>query len=284
MPKGGINLTMKTLKLTVFVLTFWAIQITEAQNSFGEIRGLVTDNEFNPVVAAIIKITQGGNLIGGTTTDINGKYVYKPLNAGIYELTVMDMEHASTRLSKITVDPNEPTYVDVKMSVNTLTEVVIEVPYEKPIVDKSMITAKSIGYEELLHRAIGRGDISEAITSMASDVVADNKNHLHFRGGRDGAESYFVDGVKSLQPTAVPGLGIENLTVITGGVPAMYGDLTSGTVIITTRDYFSGIRAKHIWEQEFEERQEQKKREKMQIEEEIKRKKEIEEEKANYKK
>ena len=169
------------------------------------------------------------------------------------------------------------------MRTNNLMECTVQAIYEKPIVDKSMNTMHSRGYEDLLTLANGRGDISGAIQSMASDVIGD-KSGLHFRGGRGGAESYFVDGIKSLETNAIPGLGIENLTIIEGGVPAMYGDLTSGTGIITTRDYFSGIRAKHIWEREFDERQEQKKREKTQMEEEANRKKEIEQEKSLNKK
>lgn len=273
---------MRTLKAVLLAFLMMATQFTKSQASYGEIRGLITDDEFNPIVAAVVKVTQGGILIGGTTTDLNGKYVYKPLNTGQYEITVMDMEHTTTRLSKINVDPNEATYVDVKLSSNTLATVIIETEYVKPIVDKTMSTMKSIGHDDLLHMASGdRGDIKAAIISMAADVVDDSKGGLHFRGGRAGAESYFVDGIKSMNPIGIPGLAIENLTFITGGVPAMYGDLTSGTVIITTRDYFSGIRAKNARLKDFDERQELKKKQKQQKENEANRLKEIEQEKAN---
>ena len=273
---------MRTLKLVMLTIAVMAAQPTKAQTSFGEIRGLITDEEFNPVVAAVVKVTQGGFLIGGTTTDLNGKYVYKPLNAGVYEITVMDMEHSTSRLSKINVDPNEATYVDVKMQINSIGDVIIEAEYVKPIVDKTMSTMKSIGHDDLLHLASGdRGDIKAAIVSMAADVIDDPKGGLHFRGGRAGAESYFVDGIKSMNPVGIPGLAIENLTFISGGVPAMYGDLTSGTVIITTRDYFSGIRAKNARIKDFDERQELKKKQKLQKENEANRLKEIELEKTN---
>jgi hypothetical protein len=41
-------------------------------------------------------------------------------------------------------------------------------------------------------------------------------------------------------------------------VPAMYGDLTSGAVIVTTKSYFSGLREKNIRQQAYREKQEEK--------------------------
>jgi len=44
----------------------------------------------------------------------------------------------------------------------------------------------------------------------------------------------------------LPSLAIENVTMFTGGVPAMYGDVLGGVVIVTSKSYFSGIREKNM--------------------------------------
>ena len=72
---------------------------------------------------------------------------------------------------------------------------------------------------------------------------------------------------------------IENLTFFSGGVPAMYGDLTSGAVIVTTKSYFSGIRDKNIRVAQVREKIQEEKAQKKAKEDEEKRLKEIEEEK-----
>jgi hypothetical protein len=101
---------------------------------------------------------------------------------------------------------------------------------------------------------------------------------LHVRGSRGEATAYIVDGVKSQNITAVSGLSIENLSVITGGIPAQYGDMLGGVIVVTTKDYFSGIRAKHMRQNYQQEETDRKKREKNAKIEEERRKKEIEEE------
>jgi outer membrane receptor protein involved in Fe transport len=97
------------------------------------------------------------------------------------------------------------------------------------------------------------------------------------RGARTGSSGYFVDGVRVLEASYVPGLSIENISAFTGGVPAMYGDLTSGAVMITTKTYFSGLRDKNIRQASALEAQRNAAAKKREKEDDEKRKKEIEE-------
>jgi outer membrane receptor protein involved in Fe transport len=82
---------------------------------------------------------------------------------------------------------------------------------------------------------------------------------FHIRGSRSDANEVFVDGVKTLDMGSLPSLGIENLTVFSGGVPAMYGDVTGGVIIVTTKSYFSGIREKNMRNRMMDEKRKEKK-------------------------
>src|SRR5665213_507871 len=70
---------------------------------------------------------------------------------------------------------------------------------------------------------------------------------LSIRGSRSDATQYIVDGVKVAYTP--PQSGIEQITTITGGLPAQYGDATGGVIEITTRgpskNYFGGIELAH---------------------------------------
>ncbi len=49
----------------------------------------------------------------------------------------------------------------------------------------------------------------------------------------------YIDGVKQDDNLrGVPGSSIGSLTVYVGGVPAKYGDVTGGVVVIETKSYF----------------------------------------------
>ena len=58
---------------------------------------------------------------------------------------------------------------------------------------------------------------------------------VNVRGSRSDATEYYVDGIKVRGSMGVPTSGIEQITVITGGVPAQYGDATGGIISITTK-------------------------------------------------
>jgi len=271
---------MKTLKtIIVCIAIFASNQCSIAQSSVGAIKGKVITTDNEPLYGGLVKITQSGNYIGGIVTDENGKYSYKPLNPGFYEITVTSIETRMKQITNIEVNPEKTTYVDLKVATNETEEIVITSDiYYKPLIDPNITTMKSISGVDILHLAVPRGDINAIITTIATDVTLDSDGRLHVRGSRGEATAYIVDGVKSQNITAVSGLSIENLSVITGGIPAQYGDMLGGVIVVTTKDYFSGIRAKHMRQNYQQEESDRKKREKNAKIEEDRRKKEIEEE------
>ncbi len=274
---------MKTIKIILILAAIGLVQFVKAQ-SFGEIRGLIKDDDYQPVIGAVVKITSGGYLVGGTTTDVNGKYVYKPLDAGEYEVIVTSPLHTTVRKTKVPVDPNEATYVDIKMRVNTLNEVtVVAEEFEKPMVDATMIDIISISAEDWDNSSMRTEGVLGVINSYYSGSVQDSQGEWHLHGARGGATEYIIDGVRVFDMSGLPSTSIENVSMISGGIPAMYGDLTSGVIVVTTKDYFSMMRHKRANESAFNERQEFKRQQKISKLEEENRAKEIEEEKKKGK-
>lgn len=274
---------MKTIKTILILAAIGLVQFVKGQ-TFGEIRGLIKDDDYQPVIGAVVKITAGGYLVGGTTTDVNGKYIYKPLDAGEYEVIVTSPLHTTVHKTKVPVDPNEATYVDIKMKVNTLNEVVVTTEFEKPMVDATMIDIISINAEDWQNSSMRTEGVLGVINSYYSGSVQDNQGEWHLHGARAGATEYIVDGVRVTDMNGLPSTSIENVSMISGGIPAMYGDLTSGVIVVTTKDYFSMMRHKRSRENDYNERQEFKRQQKISKLEEENRVKEIEQEKLNDKK
>ncbi len=247
-------LNKQTAKKIFSALAFYLVssQVLWAQSGYGEIRGTIKNDANEEVPLATIQVLQGTRFVGGTQADMNGQYVYKPLEAGSYELVVQESGHQTTKINKIKIGANATAYVNVTMASNTLTDVVvtakaIERDYTNTGVDQNVFQMKSLSSEEILQQASGnRGDIISLLPSMTSEIIEGSDGGLHFRGGRSGSSAYFVDGVRVNDIGTLPGLSIENLTVFSGGIPAAYGDTGGGVVIVTTKSYFSGIRDKRI--------------------------------------
>ena len=216
----------------------------------GEIRGVVKDQDAEAIPYAVVRVLQGNMLIAGARADMDGNYSVKPLTPGMYEILVSGDGYIAQPIHKIKVVPNEATYVDAVLKVNTLeTVTVVAAPiiYNPAGVDKSMFSVQHLDYKELNQSAgYTPGDVKASLSTITSNVIDMGDGQVHFRGGRGDANAYFVDGVRTLGEIRVPGLAIDQLTVFSGGVPAMYGDVTSGVVIVTVKSYFSGIRDKNM--------------------------------------
>jgi hypothetical protein len=108
---------------------------------------------------------------------------------------------------------------------------------------------------------VSKGDIIGLITAVTPGVLAtDDGKDLYVRGSRSGSTQYIVDGNKILGSPEVPGMGIAGIEVLTGGVPAEYGDCTGGIVIITTKEYKWEMRRKEMERRARKEREELQKK------------------------
>ncbi len=268
---------MKNLKTHLLMALLAIGSLSFSQSSMGAIKGQILNTDNLPVFGATIKILQGGVLVGGTATDEKGMYTYKPLNAGSYEVLVSSVETKTKKITDVRVSSEKTTYLDVTVSVNMIDGVEV-VAYVKPVVDKTFMDIKEISAEDFLHMAIDRGNIIDAVVNISAETVQDANGEIHMRGGRGDATAYIIDGVKSPGISGVAALAVENVAVITGGIPAQYGDNTSGVIVVTTKDYFSGIQSKHMRDNYILENKERVKREKEAAYVEKQRKKEIEEE------
>jgi outer membrane receptor for ferrienterochelin and colicin len=84
-------------------------------------------------------------------------------------------------------------------------------------------------------------------TTVAGASTAGTGGGVSIRGSRSDNTYYYIDGVKVPAGAGVglPKSAIEEVQVITGGVPANYGDVTGGLINITTRgpsrNFFGGL-------------------------------------------
>lgn len=285
-PKNNSMKTLKFYRIALLAAGSLLFSGLSAQG-YGEIRGLIKNTNLEPVPFATVKILQGNQLIGGGQSDDQGYYKIKPLNPGSYEVVFMENSHITLKINKVKVIPNDATYLDAKMSPNVLGEVTVTVEqkdYTQSGVDRNMYSFETISGKELNQTAgyTSGSNIMEAVPLLVSDVVQTGDGY-HFRGGRSGTSSNYVDGVRTYGETMITGSAIENLTIFTGGVPACYGDMTSGAVILTTKSYFSGIRDKNLRNAEAQEERDAYKNKQQALEDETNRQKEIEAEKAKEK-
>jgi len=94
----------------------------------------------------------------------------------------------------------------------------------------------TITREDILHMPNrSAGGIIDTYTDV---IVLDYEEPEIIRGCRPGDGIYFVDGIKSEEMPVLPLASFEKVKIYSGGLPAKYGDTTSGAIVITTLSYF----------------------------------------------
>lgn len=191
---------------------------------------------------ANVVVKSGQNVVQGGSTDFDGKYIISPLSPGTYNVEISFIGYATKKVSGVIISPAKSTQLDVQLSEEgTMIDEVIVV-WEEPIIDPDK-TGTTVTKAEIDAKPV-RG-VAGLVSQAAGIAQVDQGAALTVRGGRSGQTVYFVDGVKVLGTPNIANSAMDQIQVITGGVPAEYGDLTSGVVSIVTRgpssETFGGI-------------------------------------------
>ncbi len=230
---------MKSIRL-ILAMSALIISSTTFAQSEGTIKGTVVNEKSEPLPFAPVAILQDTVIIASTQTDLNGEFTIKNLTPGFYNIKTFTTSYNTNLLEKVNVNPNKIRYVNISMTLTgkDLPPIVVSERYIEPSVDPEFSSLSSLNIDQIEHAAGGKSDIMGLIVMVTPAVFeTPDGNDLYVRGSRQGTTTYYVDENKTMSPPEVPGMGISALEVITGGVPASYGDFTGGVVIITTKEY-----------------------------------------------
>lgn len=230
---------MKKINLLLLLFTLFTTIGAFAQNNTGSIEGTITADANGEVLIGVNVRIVGTSF--GSATNIDGEYAINNIRPGEYNIEITYVGFETILLTGIRVEAGETTELNyaLKEQVLSADEEVVVVG-AAPIFDVEKSTTSA---------TISRTDIEAAPIQRVEDAVAlqsgvvKDPTGLYIKGGRAYETGYVVDGVSAQDPLAGTGFGLDlgsnsfsNVEVITGGVGAEYGDVTSGVVSVQTRD------------------------------------------------
>lgn len=219
----------------------------EAQVGTGSLKGKITDKKTQePLPFVNVVVENRGTQVAGGATDFDGNYFIKPIDPGTYDVIVSYVGYQPQKQTGVVISSNKIQFLDIELSAGVeLTEFEV-VKYNVPLIDRDGGASGGTVTREDIARMPGRSAASIA-TTVAGTSDAGTGGGISIRGARSENTYYYIDGVKvpAGAGTGLPKAAIEEVQVITGGVPANYGDVTGGLVNITTRgpsrSFFGGI-------------------------------------------
>jgi hypothetical protein len=208
-----------------------------AQTGQGALQGKVLDKETGePLPFVNVAVELNGVLVTGGVSDIDGKYVVKPVPPGKYTVKASSVGYNDVQINGVVVNTDAIRFVDIKMaSAMTQLGVVDVVEYKVPLIEKDNTADKTTITQEDLLKMPARSAAQLAQTTGGTFSQDDGSGSFNARGARDDANVYFIDGMRITGSSAIPKAAMEQVSVILAGVPAQYGDFTGGIVSITTK-------------------------------------------------
>jgi len=223
------------IRFGAFLLALAFVFNASAQSRPGSLRGVVKDKKSgDEQYQAVIKVLSGGYEIAKGLTDFDGRYNINPITPGTYTVSCEAFGYNKMTFNGVEIVGGRPIVIDFKLTSSdvVLGEVDVVADYEAPLIEKgkTSFTMGAAAIRNLASRGVS------GVLSLTSGVVQDEGSGAsYFRGGRSDANVVFIDGVKVRGDINLPREAIAQTEVITGGVPANYGDVTGGVISTTTR-------------------------------------------------
>lgn len=210
---------------------------------FGRISGTISDRETgDPLIGADI-IIEGTQY--GTASDDDGNYTIPYVPAGTYEVAASYMGYAPSMLTNVIVHADQITMLQFRLA-----SAIIEVSGVTAVAERPLITVS----ETSTSRSITSQEMARLPASTTGGIlalqpgVAQSYRGTHIRGGRTDEITYYVDGIVAVQPypgykfhygdkaVMVNNNAVEEITMVSGGFDAEYGNALSGIVNIVTKE------------------------------------------------
>jgi outer membrane receptor protein involved in Fe transport len=216
-----------------FILLLTSAVGAFSQGGAGTVSGVIKDSKTGePIPFANVVVESGGMQFGLGQSNIDGVYTIKPIDPGTYEVKCSYVGYKPVKTTGVIVSAGKITTVNISLESSVVDIKEFEViAYDVPLIDDYQ--GKTLTKEEII--ALPTRSVQSVAATTAGVTQTDEGSGINVRGSRQDATFYFVDGIKVRGSTQIPQQGIEQIQVITGGIPAMYGDATGGVISITTR-------------------------------------------------
>ncbi len=201
----------------------------------GALQGKVIDKDTKePVPFANIILDNNGTQVGGTMSDFDGNYTIKPIPPGKYDLKATFVGYKTVLTTGVTIAADKIRFHDIEMTATSeMLEEIEIIEYTVPLISKDETASGASVTSEEIAKMPNRN--ANSVATTVGGVFSEDGERGSVRGARSDQTAMFIDGIRVIGSTSVPQSAIEQVDVVLGGVPAKYGDVTSGIINVTTK-------------------------------------------------
>ncbi|MEZ4746819.1 MAG: carboxypeptidase-like regulatory domain-containing protein [Calditrichia bacterium] len=218
----------------------------------GKIAGNVTDSQTGePLVGANVEIE---GLQTGASTDADGDFFIINIHPGTYTVTCSYIGYKIITYTDILVKAGRTTRMQIKLAPAVIEGQTVTVTADRPIIEKDVTASEQVIGTELLERSWAR-TVSEALETQTGifSTVPDaawerGRNQTLIRGSSSVQALYQLDnlsvnsGLMSDNYTGFNTSTIQEISVLTGGYNAEYGDARTAIINVVSKESAEGVK------------------------------------------
>ncbi len=204
----------------------------------GKLTGRVTDASSGDPLPGVSVVIEGTRR--GTVTDGEGYYLILSIDPGMYTLMASLIGYNAVTKTGVRIQADFTTTLNFQLKETAIEAEELVVTAERPPVEPDKTTSHYVMSAEQIG-ALPMARSVEDLVTLQPGVNLTNAGII--RGGDSREEAFLVDGIR-LQNNDVYGrqfrgvnkTAIQEITVISGGASAEYGNLESGAISVVTKD------------------------------------------------
>src|SRR6185295_5418907 len=239
---------LKKFSLPVlFITLLFSAQPLLAQNRIGTVQGTVKDPTGALVPNARVTLTQPVTGYSQTTqTDQQGNFKLVNVPFNTYKLRAEAADFHADEES-IDLESTIPVNVDLSLALEGASAAVTVTTDNAAMLESDRTSSDTDINQTILERPLSAAP-SRAIESIVASTpgfVTDHNGRMHPRGSESQVQ-YVVDGVpvtdnlSAIFSTSLDARTMRTVEVLTGGIPAEFGDKLAGVINVNTRSGLEG--------------------------------------------
>lgn len=221
----------------ILILLLAAVAGNSYAQSRSRITGIIKDAQTGePLIGANV-IVQGTYL--GGASDIDGRYFVINVPVGTYEVKVSMVGYTPQIVKDVIVSADRVTNLDFSLQSTVIQGQEIVITAQRDELHKEVSNTQMVVTSTQLQDASGIRQINAFLSKMPG--VSESNGFLTIRGGSADQTGTMVNGLSynnaavGNAETSIPMSAIDQVSLLSGGYNAEYGNFRSGLINITTK-------------------------------------------------
>jgi outer membrane receptor protein involved in Fe transport len=222
--------------LLLIILVFGCVNIVLTQSK-SRIVGEVRDAATGEVLIGANVVLLGTHL--GASTDVNGKYFIVSVPVGTHKVKASMMGYREQIVTNVVVSADQVTTVNIKLQSGDIQLGAVVVTANQDELHKEVSNTQIVVDSRQIVESAGIREINNLLAKQPG--IGETNGYLTIRGGSADQTGTMVNGISynnaanGNAETSIPLSAIDQVSVLSGGFNAEYGNFRSGLINVTTK-------------------------------------------------